>query len=395
MISPEWAQLWVTKRAYSLGWTKERFPDDGNWAYTSSRERPLVERIGKKYQWIALYELLARLTDNVWRTSGWGDDDPKQYKNPCQIGFQRDVEPTIFRHENSPLSFDDPSEELLHPVPDLPLIDDKEFFGWLYRGNEVLNGTELLDITDPSGKRWVVLYDFLKRIEYADRPQAVMNIRRQFFTRVSSVIIPQGKLAEIVEKLKGQRLADPTNWEPSDITDHGYLLEAGWRETWPNGGWKTDWLNSVKDLRVIQPLFRFVWESHLDASLPDGKNVLVPTPWLAAEFGLCARPLEPEIYEDATGAIAFKEVHSEGNDRKAALISHDLFFDYLEKNDLTCLWAVAGERNAYPDGSQDFWSCRSHSALYYRSGIDWIAEKWHQDTGLRPTKKKRSRKRAK
>ncbi len=37
-----------------------------------------VERIGKKYQWIAMYNVLARLSD-VYRVRGWDWDDKKGY----------------------------------------------------------------------------------------------------------------------------------------------------------------------------------------------------------------------------------------------------------------------------------------------------------------------------
>ena len=57
---------WVAKRAYDYGWNDSLFPNDNGRASTYTRNRPLVERIGKKYQWLALNELLCRLSDNYW-----------------------------------------------------------------------------------------------------------------------------------------------------------------------------------------------------------------------------------------------------------------------------------------------------------------------------------------
>lgn len=53
-------QRWIAKRAYDYGWTHERFPYDSSRGGSYSRDRPSVERIGKKYQWLALDELLSR-----------------------------------------------------------------------------------------------------------------------------------------------------------------------------------------------------------------------------------------------------------------------------------------------------------------------------------------------
>jgi hypothetical protein len=63
-------RAWVANRALSFGWTAERFP--GN-RYLSGRSEQggRIERIGKKYQRIAMMELLARLADNFWIKPQW------------------------------------------------------------------------------------------------------------------------------------------------------------------------------------------------------------------------------------------------------------------------------------------------------------------------------------
>ena len=62
-FSRKWAQRWVCKRAYEFGWTEERFSRfDGSHQVRDGRYRGKqeIERIGKKYQWLAFHELLAR-----------------------------------------------------------------------------------------------------------------------------------------------------------------------------------------------------------------------------------------------------------------------------------------------------------------------------------------------
>lgn len=88
------ARRWVSKRAYELGWTKAFFPQDSSRYRNHSRERPYVERIGKKYQRIAFDELLCRLADNYWMGARYGDS-AKKYDNPLDVGFERDIDPTI------------------------------------------------------------------------------------------------------------------------------------------------------------------------------------------------------------------------------------------------------------------------------------------------------------
>src|SRR3989339_1685517 len=60
------AQRWVFNRVVQLGWNQElheRFDRDINRSRIDRSEHK-SERIGKKYQWIALHELLARISDN-------------------------------------------------------------------------------------------------------------------------------------------------------------------------------------------------------------------------------------------------------------------------------------------------------------------------------------------
>jgi len=70
-------------------------------ASSGDRHRNKTERIGKKYQWIALYEILARLSDNhkmIDESTRWGDD--KQYvwfQGPWNP-FVRNIDPTVISH---------------------------------------------------------------------------------------------------------------------------------------------------------------------------------------------------------------------------------------------------------------------------------------------------------
>ena len=80
-----------------LGWSESRFADvDRRLARRSlgDRSRPRVERIGKKYQWIALHRVLAQIADRFCYHRGLNDrDDDGEYHGPWQLP-QRDIDPT-------------------------------------------------------------------------------------------------------------------------------------------------------------------------------------------------------------------------------------------------------------------------------------------------------------
>ena len=58
------ARRWICKRAHDLGWKQELFAEFDRQMGRGDRYDHRIERIGKKYQWIAFHELLARLGDN-------------------------------------------------------------------------------------------------------------------------------------------------------------------------------------------------------------------------------------------------------------------------------------------------------------------------------------------
>ena len=53
-----WARRWVIKRAHDLGWSEDLHGAFDRSVQTERHDHS-VERIGKEYQWLALYELVA------------------------------------------------------------------------------------------------------------------------------------------------------------------------------------------------------------------------------------------------------------------------------------------------------------------------------------------------
>jgi hypothetical protein len=80
----------VFDRVLELGWTPQRFQhlDQGR---RGGRDGD-VERVGKKYQWIALYETLGRLSSHHLIRRPWGDNEPQPYEHAEQLVW-RDVTP--------------------------------------------------------------------------------------------------------------------------------------------------------------------------------------------------------------------------------------------------------------------------------------------------------------
>ncbi|MFW6030009.1 MAG: hypothetical protein ACOCRO_07110, partial [Halanaerobiales bacterium] len=122
----KWAQRWVCKRAYELGWTKELFfYFEKNYARSYDRGIRRVERIGKKYQWIAFYELLARLSDNLlWIDRGYCDLDDHKFFGPWQVD-KRNIDPTIWIRQTGNNGWDTWDKEFWWQPFKYKFVEDK------------------------------------------------------------------------------------------------------------------------------------------------------------------------------------------------------------------------------------------------------------------------------
>ncbi|PZS15396.1 MAG: hypothetical protein DLM60_17230 [Pseudonocardiales bacterium] len=92
--SADVACRWIFRRTLSLGWTPKLFGSkDRVIGHGRGREGHKAERWGKKYQWMAYHELLARVADNYQASRRFGNNEP--YEGLHQIIGDRDIDPSL------------------------------------------------------------------------------------------------------------------------------------------------------------------------------------------------------------------------------------------------------------------------------------------------------------
>ena len=155
------AQRFILQRVLDLGWTVERFGEFDRWVNRSNmRGAQKAERIGKKYQWIAYHEFLARVADNFeFRGDLWSEGD-QEYDGPWQEHF-RDIDPSVVLRKTGLEAFSPHTNTWWFPVSYgtwEPELDDGS---WL-RGTEDLPAVEpLIEVVDPDdGSRWLTLESY-------------------------------------------------------------------------------------------------------------------------------------------------------------------------------------------------------------------------------------------
>ena len=374
---------WVAHRAYNYGWTAKLFPhDDGQ---SLNRHENSIERIGKKYQWIAMYELLGILADHVWMKD-W-NDVPKQYKSALDLGFCRDVDPTILPPFESQLP--EFVDDALLRLPDFDHkaeSDESVLLAWP-KVDVVTPTHEAVLYEDEDGKRWYRLYAF-DRVARSLEKSSNGEKQQTSFVWSNAICINPEKISDFLSILRQNELMDvnrPFNRD-ANKSDSLFWGEIGWRvpnaENFP---WREEVAHDYDDAVNISPYFSpvldYTWGGDPGREFPKNTNFLCLEASIANKMGLTRDNQDWRVYRDADGEIQFFEAQSNTNyswvRANACLVGATTFDKFLEENNLACIWTIGGERQTILEMNADRRVWRNFSAVAWIKNGNLVYEQWH------------------
>jgi len=237
----ELGRCWIFERVLSLGWTPARFAEfESTYLRERGRDSHKGERFGKKYQWIALRELVARVADNFHMTGEWSDDE-RLYQGPWQF-YGRDIDPTLpppprYRDTEDdvirvgPTFESDPPSASWDPGgPRYLASDPPPTSDWASQTDDVPSFDVLVRRTDPDGGKWIVLQGYFNWDEEQigrddwrrDRP------RRDLWSHIYSWLVAADELNSLVGFLSNRSFMGRWMPEAGEITNDAYLAEMPW-----------------------------------------------------------------------------------------------------------------------------------------------------------------------
>lgn len=347
LIDQAQARLWIARQAIRLGWTDSLFPKDPSGTDESGKK---IERIGKKYQWIAYHDLTARLADNFWLASEWGDEPARRFDTPVDLSYVRDIEPTL-----SP-DTDTKSLDLDVSIPTIPRLQIAEvatadMYAWTFDDNAPKERLGLAFCEDILGAKdeWLTLYRYESRHTEHGPGEGMSGApyRLNDFHFILLVGMREKDAKHFAQKARNVS-TDFHEWmQWGQLTDGPYLYEAGIRSTWPDA----KWITSDKFRSVEQEYLRFCrgyhWEHHLDATLPRGCSMEVPTPWLMNELQLTADPRVPGVFRNGGGVATIVSKNKDG--ASFCVARRDALEAVMINHGVVPVWVGIGERGAWPD----------------------------------------------
>ncbi len=338
------ASRFILSKVISLGWTPARFADFDRRVndFRASRTGHKSERIGKKYQWIALHELLARVADHCGFRPHWGQEDGAKYDGPWQIG-RRDIDPSLLLRRSRAV---DPSNTQCWWAPaaiDMPVRPTPvERENWLHRTSDLANPQKLIDLTNPKGARWMVLegyYDWEEETPPEDDRYRVQ--RCDSWYQIRAYLVNQTRLPAFKQWAQGQNWMG--RWMPESADFYGILGEYPWHpsigELDPDRGMRDD-----VPVPVVVPAARYVAGSGgFDCSMDETVSGFVPSPYLVSALDLSWRGHSFE-YEDEEGHLVTLDPTAEDAGPPVLLMDRNALVRLLDERQLAIVWTVLGEK---------------------------------------------------
>lgn len=371
-VNSKYCRTWVAIRAIELGGLAVEGPQ---YEYVSTR--PAVERLGKKYQWLALSELLCGLTSELCLESGWHENRIlRPYDYPTDLGIVRDIDPTVLSDVRR--STAQMSDKWMFGEPiTLEKVAEENLSAWPTKEDPGKQFDMTVTRIDLSGQRWVVLYDHAHRTERYSDESAGHGMRQQEFRRVFSVFVESSCLEKFISALEKDKNINVSDWEVPQLTDGPYLGEFSWRATAGTEQWSDRGIRLPPSVRLAFPICQYVWESHLDLSLEDGARTYLPAPWLINKLRIAVFPEASEKRADHAGRDILACKAGEGND--VVLLNEEALNCLRLEADLHCVWLLVAERNAWPGGNNSAATWRRAEGIAWMDGDRVASRTWKHD----------------
>jgi hypothetical protein len=270
----------IFDRVLELGWTPERFREADR-GRSWDRDRP-VERVGKKYQWIGLYEVLGRIVDSHQVTEPWGDTGPSRYENPEQLTY-RDIDPTVL--VRSPAATRTMGRPWFSPAEagfPSTVVDD-------YPSDmaHVPDPLELIAVQDPEGVPWLVLASHPQwKQQLAPETEALSIKRCEAWMHITGYLVPIASASALRSWVRQHSWEG--RWLPEAPDAYNVLLGS-----YPDDpGW------SAADGTVTH------WDQHRGGTMPDGLTLA------AAAYSGTGTDRDASARAQAAGYVPSRQVHA-------------------------------------------------------------------------------------
>lgn len=351
-------QRWIVNRVFELGWTPEKFGNFDYWTdrmYNQGRSAHKVERIGKKYQWLAFHEILARISDNYRYVGDFWDEESQIFDGPWQM-FYRNIDPSFLLSKIRSEYYANGETEWWIPFTNYNWESEQEDIKWIKKSDDLTDTQNYIEISNPEyGDPWFVLqayYRFEQPVSIEE--DRYETLRRYIHHHIIGHIVKKSELGELVEWVNTElpwdqaysRLGQFYNVFMGELHRFpAYLYKTSKKMGYND--WNIEYPNCPK--KIVNPCDLYEWESvTFDCSIDEHVSIYIPSRWFAEKMGLKWNSIEGQYIDANENLITFDtSVFYSGPG--AFLVNRDKIVKFLDDNELGIFWLVRSEKSInYP-----------------------------------------------
>ncbi len=340
----------VLKLGYRDDWFSkydDNVPSDGRSAHKS-------ERIGKKYQWIAYHEVIARISDNFRFLKDAGKYELRGWTDGLWQNAYRNIDPSLLIQSDRQDDDDEVPvrgrEWWLGQTYDAWASREQDF-AWLQSSADQPPVQELVRVKDPEdGSLWLNLNSFVKdkQVERLGSLEQRKPERREVFRFLYSYFVPRKNAARLMAWARQVNFSG--RWMPEPAEYHRFPLHEffGGRQFARDRVWARDIREKVP-VPIASTGAAYLCEaSTFDCSISAAVSIQLPAKMLVEKLGLRMKGRLGRFYDAANQLVAYDP--AAGTDGTHGLLFREsAMIDFLKQNELVLVWVLNGEKNIYPD----------------------------------------------
>jgi hypothetical protein len=354
-------ERWILHRVLELGWRSDKHGsfDSAIDERDHGRDAHKPERIGKKYQWIALHECYARLGDNFHFRDDVFADQPQEYRGTWQLSMLRDIDPTCTftgaanrEPEGAPRWYLPPPYEWQRNTSDSE---------WLRAVEDFPDVRKLVSAVNSSDREeWLILRCNHDWEEPRLGPGRVAEYPfRRMYCHANAYLVSAAEY-EVMYRWACQQ----------DFMNHGmpacrdlYSLYYGefyssvaFADTMRADPELFGWTRGSDErlpCAIAVPLARYIREaSGFDCSIDKTVSLYRPAPMLVKELDLSEAGDEGR-YVDRDGHLVAMDTATEQGEPATFAIRRREFEEFLSRKNLRVIWTVLGGKDIVYNTRQD------------------------------------------
>lgn len=301
------------------------------------------ERVGKKYQWIALHEMVARLSDNFSMQNRW-DERFTKYAGTWEP-YIRDFDPTMLVQRKM-LALYEPETQYWWNELGYNGWSDGEL-RWIRNDDNLPNPAQAIETVDDSGTHWIALQTMPDWIEPHGEDD---TIYRNLWYQIRSYIIDEEKFPAFSlwankQNFYGRWMPEPSN--RYEMFGREYYWSSAYKYYEKDGIITHELFDKVDNVKIADvelTCINFLWESEYDFSKPDIVSYLKPSKQLFDGMDMKYSDNDGEMM-DIDGKLLCFDASVNHNCHSCLLVRKDALINYLHSNHKRIFWILIGEKN--------------------------------------------------